>query len=192
MATEAQFKESGPNRVLTFEGGSGYAGWGHGQPDDTSDLQAPDLDPADQPHDLAADPGAERVSSPSSMTSSSSSSAGATPIFIASASTSGTMASVGRAAPVSFGMPTRSASPTSSSVAMNTSSMSRTSATRGSTRSGSKTGSRRRQRERLASLRERELGRGLTWWSQEVKKGIFTYLFFAFHEQRSSRDRGFA
>ncbi len=51
--------ESGPNRVLTIGGSSGYAGWGHDEPGDSSDLQAPHLDPSDQPHDLAADPGAQ-------------------------------------------------------------------------------------------------------------------------------------
>ncbi len=51
------YRETGPNRVLTLGAGLGYADWSHDQPDDSSDLQAPHLDPPDQPHDLAADPG---------------------------------------------------------------------------------------------------------------------------------------
>src|SRR5947209_13681616 len=34
-------QESGPNRVLTLGAGLGYAGWGHDQPGDPSNLQAP-------------------------------------------------------------------------------------------------------------------------------------------------------
>src|SRR5262249_13542680 len=53
--------ESGPNRVLTPGAGLGYAARDHDQSADPSHLQAPHLDPPDQPHDLATDPGPQRV-----------------------------------------------------------------------------------------------------------------------------------
>jgi DNA-directed RNA polymerase specialized sigma24 family protein len=59
VAPEADL-ETGPNRVLTPGAGLGYAGWGHDQSGNPSHLQAPHLDPPDQPHDLAADPGPQR------------------------------------------------------------------------------------------------------------------------------------
>src|SRR4051794_33874207 len=49
--------ETGPNQVLTAGSDLGYAGCGHDQPGDPSDLRAPYRDPPDQAHDRATRPG---------------------------------------------------------------------------------------------------------------------------------------
>jgi integrase/recombinase XerC len=52
--------ESGTNRGLNSGVGFGYADPGHGRGNNARGLSDPCLDPPDQPHDLAADPGAQR------------------------------------------------------------------------------------------------------------------------------------
>lgn len=54
------YPETGTNRGLISRLGFRYASPDHGRSDHAPGLPAPCLDPADQPHDLAAAPGAQR------------------------------------------------------------------------------------------------------------------------------------